>query len=74
MNGAEPPDRDLVTLVAEGGDETAFRLLYRRHSARLYRTALRLAAGDVAEALAIARTCPHLRHGGTVSVRPIEPT
>jgi hypothetical protein len=26
------------------------------------------------EALAIARTCPHLRYGGTVSVRPIDAT
>jgi hypothetical protein len=33
-----------------------------------------IAARDRDEALAIARTCPHLRHGGTVSVRPIEPT
>ncbi len=33
-----------------------------------------IAARDPDEALAIARTCPHLRHGGTVSVRPIEPT
>ena len=33
-----------------------------------------IAAQDRDEALAIARTCPHLRHGGTVSVRPIEPT
>jgi hypothetical protein len=33
-----------------------------------------IAARDQDEALAIARTCPHLKHGGTVSVRPIEPT
>ena len=33
-----------------------------------------IAARSEAEALAIARSCPHLRHGGTVSVRPIEPT
>ena len=33
-----------------------------------------IAARDEREALAIARTCPHLRYGGTVSVRPIEPT
>jgi hypothetical protein len=33
-----------------------------------------IAARDQGEALAIARTCPHLRYGGTVSVRPIEPT
>ena len=29
---------------------------------------------DEAEALAIARTCPHLRHGGSIAVRPILPT
>jgi hypothetical protein len=33
-----------------------------------------IAARSEDEALAIARSCPHLRHGGTVSVRPIEPT
>jgi hypothetical protein len=33
-----------------------------------------VAARDESEALAIARTCPHLRHGGTISVRPIVPT
>jgi hypothetical protein len=33
-----------------------------------------IAARGDDEALAIARTCPHLRHGGTVSLRPIEPT
>lgn len=31
-----------------------------------------IAARDHAEALAIARTCPHVLHGGTVSMRPIE--
>jgi RNA polymerase sigma-70 factor (ECF subfamily) len=50
VTGPEPSDRELVALVAERGDETAFRTLYRRHTPRLYRTALRLAAGDVAEA------------------------
>ena len=29
---------------------------------------------DEAEALAIARTCPHLRHGGSIALRPILPT
>jgi hypothetical protein len=33
-----------------------------------------IAARSHDEALAIARTCPHLRYGGTVSVRPIEAT
>lgn len=28
-------------------------------------------AGDLEEALGIAGTCPHLRHGGSVTVRPI---
>jgi hypothetical protein len=31
-------------------------------------------AADSAEAFRIARNCPHLRHGGTVQVRRIEPT
>jgi hypothetical protein len=31
-------------------------------------------AADSAEAYRIARDCPHLRHGGTVQVRRIEPT
>jgi hypothetical protein len=31
-------------------------------------------AGDWDEAVAIARTCPHLRHGGVVAVRRIEET
>ena len=29
---------------------------------------------DSAEAFRIARECPHLKHGGTVQVRRIEPT
>jgi len=31
-------------------------------------------ARDAAEALAIARTCPHLRHGGRIALRPVIPT
>ena len=31
-------------------------------------------AADSAEAYRIARDCPHLRHGGTIQVRRIEPT
>ncbi|MFW6084078.1 MAG: YciI family protein [Gemmatimonadota bacterium] len=33
-----------------------------------------VSAADRAEALAIAGTCPHLRHGGRIVVRPIVPT
>ena len=31
-------------------------------------------AGSLDEALAIARRCPHLAHGGEVALRPIDPT
>ena len=31
-------------------------------------------AADSAEAYRIARDCPHLRHGGTIQLRRIEPT
>ena len=33
-----------------------------------------IAAPDLDAAVAIARTCPHLKHGGTVVIRPIDPT
>jgi hypothetical protein len=33
-----------------------------------------LIQADSAEAYRIARECPHLRHGGTVQVRRIQPT
>jgi hypothetical protein len=33
-----------------------------------------IAARSDDEALALAKSCPHLRHGGTVTLRPIEPT
>ena len=33
-----------------------------------------IGASSEAEALAIARTCPHLRHGGRIAVRPVIPT
>ena len=45
----EEPDRRLAELVL-AGDEAAFRGLYRRHTPRLYQLALRLLAGDEAEA------------------------
>ena len=31
-------------------------------------------AADLERATAIAKTCPHLKHGGRVVIRPIEPT
>jgi hypothetical protein len=33
-----------------------------------------IVAPNLDAALAIARTCPHLKHGGTVVIRPIDPT
>jgi RNA polymerase sigma-70 factor (ECF subfamily) len=38
-------DRELAALFMDRGDEEAFRLLYRRHTPRLYAIALRLLAG-----------------------------
>ena len=46
---APPSDRALVADVVHARDEAAFRALYRRHTPRLYRTALRM-TGDVHEA------------------------
>jgi len=46
----EPTDRALADRVVLSGDEAAFRALYHRHSPTVYRFALRLAGGDVAEA------------------------
>jgi len=45
----EEPDRRLAERVL-AGDEAAFRGLYRRHTPRLLQLALRLLAGDEAEA------------------------
>ena len=45
-----PSDRALVTRFVAGADEEAFRLLFRRHTPRLYAMALRLGGGDRGEA------------------------
>jgi RNA polymerase sigma-70 factor (ECF subfamily) len=44
------PDRELVDAVLREGDEGAFRALYRRHTPRLYRMALRMTGGDARDA------------------------
>jgi hypothetical protein len=31
-------------------------------------------ADSLDEALALARTCPHIRHGGRIALRPVDPT
>jgi YCII-related domain len=33
-----------------------------------------ISARDYASAVALAQTCPHLKHGGSIEVRPIAPT
>ncbi len=43
-------DRELAARFVDRGDEDAFRLLYRRHTPRLYAVALRLLAGRAADA------------------------
>lgn len=43
-------DRELCDRFVRRGDESAFRLLFRRHSPRLYAIALRMLAGRVADA------------------------
>lgn len=50
MNEPAGEDRDLVARFLEGRDEAAFRKLYRRHAAFLYRFLLRLSGGDAAAA------------------------
>ncbi len=44
----EPTDRELAGRVRSHGDEAAFRLLYRRHTPRLWAVALRMLGGDAA--------------------------
>lgn len=43
-------DTELIHRVRDRGDESAFRVLYRRHAPRLYQMHLRFAGGDVATA------------------------
>jgi hypothetical protein len=31
-------------------------------------------AGNIDEAVSVARECPHLRHGGTITIRSVDPT
>jgi RNA polymerase sigma-70 factor (ECF subfamily) len=48
-------DDELVAAYLATQDETAFRTLYRRHAASLWRIALRMARGDEEEAREIAQ-------------------
>lgn len=70
----EKLDETGMLLEAPGGDGTA--LPGGADGSPLGRLAgyFVIAAADRAEALAIAGTNPHLRHGGRIVVRPIVPT
>lgn len=46
MESDAADDRRLAARVSAEGDETAFRELYRRHSARVYAVLVRLCGGD----------------------------
>jgi RNA polymerase sigma-70 factor (ECF subfamily) len=43
-------DAELIDYIRQGGDERAFRELYRRHTPRLYQLVLRILAGSQADA------------------------
>lgn len=47
---ASPEDRQLADAVVQGGDERAFRSLYRRYTPMLYPFVLRVLGGSVADA------------------------
>jgi RNA polymerase sigma factor (sigma-70 family) len=46
VNLVDAEDRTLAAAVTQSRDESAFRVLYRRHTPPLYRLALRLGGGD----------------------------
>jgi RNA polymerase sigma-70 factor (ECF subfamily) len=46
VNLVDAEDRTLAAAVTQSRDESAFRVLYRRHTPALYRLALRLGGGD----------------------------
>lgn len=69
LAGGEPLDSAAVLLTGagvEGRDVTS--------EAGTLSGFFIIRATDQAEALAIAKTCPHLRHGGRIALRPVVPT
>jgi hypothetical protein len=69
MAGARKLEDEGIVLAA-GGDGPAATL---RHDEMTPTGFFLVRARSLAEAEAIARTCPHLRYGGRVTVRPIDP-
>jgi hypothetical protein len=69
MAGARKLEDGGIVLAA-GADGPAAAL---EHDAMTPTGFFLVRAASLAEAEAIARTCPHLRYGGRVTVRPIDP-
>jgi hypothetical protein len=69
MAGARKLEDGGVVLAA-GGEGAAAPLVHDEMTPTGF---FLLRAASLAEAEAIARTCPHLRYGGRVTVRPIDP-
>jgi hypothetical protein len=61
-------------LLDGAAGETVLRTAAEAHRAAPLSGFFLLTTGDPEEALTIARSCPHLRHGGEVLLRPIEQT
>jgi hypothetical protein len=66
--GEKLADEPITRLAANGASEMP------RYTADELGGFFIIQAADSAEAFRIARDCPHLKHGGTVQVRRIEPT
>ncbi|HVS03678.1 MAG TPA: hypothetical protein VMT16_12985 [Thermoanaerobaculia bacterium] len=61
-------------LLSAGADTVSLQTAPAAHRAAPLSGFFLLTTRDPAAALEIARSCPHLRHGGEVLLRPIEPT
>lgn len=68
ITGEKLDDKVAVLAQASGGETGASPVLGSIAGLFIVR------AADLENALVLARTCPHLRHGGSVVVRPIEAT
>jgi hypothetical protein len=66
VHGEKLEDRSVRLAAAAGGSEAA--------SAQEVRGFFIISAASLEDALAVARACPHLKHGGTIVVRPIADT
>lgn len=68
------PDAWLLAGTGDGSGGVTLEAAPAAHRAAPLSGFFLLSVEDPAEALEIARSCPHLRHGGRVLLRPIEET